>query len=317
MLTINSDIAIIGAGPGGMQAAIYAASEGFSTVVLERDKIGGQIGQTPRLENFLGQEAEGVSGPKFAHRMRKQAEALGVMFQFVNVDSVKEIGNTCCVITTDKNGVRYRVEAKVIIVASGATWRKLSVPGSVERLHKNFHYGPYHSMQVSKGGVYTVIGGGNSSGQAIIQLGEHAQRVDVLARSGLNNMSQYLIDRINNNPNISVHVGVTVASIDKHGVTTNHGDHIVSDHIYFAGGMIPNSGFLSGTINLDANGFVITGEHDFSLQTNQPNVFAIGDIRANVWRKSVGNAVADANTVISEIFRYLDAKSAKLSANAE
>jgi thioredoxin reductase (NADPH) len=138
----------------------------------------------------------------------------------------------------------------------------------------------------------------------------------VLARSGLNNMSQYLIDRINASDNVTVYKE-TVAEVTATGVITSTGRQVKADHTYFAGGMTPNSDFLRGVIDTDENGFVKTGSGKFTLQTNIDNVFAIGDIRADVWRKSVGNAIADANTVTSEMFRYLETKSVQLSANFE
>lgn len=316
MLSINADVVIVGGGPAGLQAAIYAASEGFSTVIIERDKVGGQIRQTPKLENLAGQNPNGVSGPKFAGTMKRQCDALGVHFQFGRVESVRKSDGVCCVIVANKNGVKVELNGRIVIVATGANWRKLDVPGVKEHLNKSFHYGPHHSMRVEKGGRYVVVGGGNSSGQAIISLSNHAEQVTVLARSGLNNMSQYLIDRIEASDNVTV-IQDSVSEVHADGVTTASGQRIKANHTYFAGGMVPNSDFVAGTLDLDEQGFIITGKGDFSLQTNIPNVFAIGDIRSDVWRKSVGNAIADANTVTSEIFRYLATKSVQLSANFE
>lgn len=316
MLEIQADVIIIGAGPAGLQAAIYTASEGFSTLIIERDKVGGQIRQTPKLENLAGQSPKGVSGPAFASKMRQQAVALGVMFQAGNVHTLECTDTVCNAVQFTSNEHEYRASGRIVIVAVGATWRKLDVPGVTEQLNKSFHYGPYHSMKVQKGKRYVVVGGGNSSGQAIIHLAEHAQKVTVLARSGLSSMSQYLIDRINSAPNVEVLKGESVEAVYSDGVLTTGGKRIHAEHTYFAGGMVPNTEFLNGQLKMEG-GFIVTGEHDFTTQTSVENVFAIGDCRANVWRKSVGNAIADANTVTSEIFRYLDKSAAKRSANAE
>lgn len=315
MLTIQADVVIVGGGPAGMQAAIYAASEGFSTIVIEKDKLGGQIRQTPKLENFAGQEAKGVSGPTFVNRMKKQCEALGVHFVQGEVEGLTDENNICCVLMVS-NGTKAKVYGKAVIVATGATWKKLDVPGVQEQLNKSFRYGPHHTMRVKKGGRYIVIGGGNSSGQAIISLAEHAEKVFVLARSGLNNMSQYLINRIEASNNVEVIKGEQIIAVHHDGVTTN-ANRYYADHIYFAGGMTANTAGLQNKLELDNNGFIVTGKGKFSLQTNIPNVFAIGDVRSDVLRRSVGNAIADANRVIAEIFRYFETKTDELSANSE
>lgn len=319
MLTVTADVVIVGAGPAGLQAAIYAASEGFTTVVVERDKVGGQIGQTPKLENFAGQSEKGVSGPIFAAKMKRQAVALGVMFLAGNVTELRrQSSDDCCLIMVNRNGVEMELHSKVIILATGATWRKLDAHGVADQFGKTFFYGPFMTMRVPHGKRYTVVGGGNSAGQAIIALAEHAESVTVLARSGLSKMSQYLINRINAKANIKVEKE-GVAEVHGDCVVTTGGNRVACDYTFFAGGMVPNSAFLvNSEVKLDNNGFILTGENGrLSTQTSVDNVFAIGDVRANVWRKSVGNAIADANTVTSEIFRYLETKTAELSANAE
>lgn len=313
MFNLTSDILIVGAGPAGLQAAIYCASEGFDTVVIERDTIGGQIRQTPRLENFIGQAAHGVSGPAFINKGRKQAEALGVRFVKGNVTGLNRTDMDCCLWMMQDG---YRVEAqahKAVILAPGSTWRKLNVPGVARWLHHTFHYGPFHTMRVEKGRRYVVVGGGNSSGQAIITLAEHAQKVYVAARSGLNMMSQYLISRITNMPNVEVINDVTVTRVYKNGVKLSNGRKLDAEHTYFAAGTAPNTSFLPGNM-LDDSGFIKTGINGaLSMQTVIPNVFAIGDARANVMRRSVGNAVSDANQVMSEVFAYINMRVARSS----
>jgi thioredoxin reductase (NADPH) len=315
MLTIQTDVVIIGGGPAGMQAGIYAASEGFSTVIIEKGELGGQIRQTPKLENFAGQSEKGVSGPTFVGRMKKQCEALGVHFIGGEVKILAEENNTCCVVMVS-NGIKAKIYGRAVIIATGATWKQLDVPGVQEQLNKTFHYGPHHTMRVKKGGSYIVIGGGNSSGQAIISLAEHAEKVYVLARSGLNSMSQYLINRISTSPNVDVITGQRIIAVHRDGITTNAARYY-ADHTYFAGGMKTNTQFVNGFIETDDNGFIITGKGEFSLQTSVPNIFAIGDVREGVWRRTVGNAIADANKVTAEIFRFFETKSGELSANSD
>lgn len=318
MLRLDAEIVIVGGGPAGLQAAIYAASEGFATVVIERDKVGGQILQTPKLENFIGQNAQGVSGPTFINKAKRQASALGVHFQAGDVTAIDKMANgQCCLVMVARDGKAMQVSAsKAIILAVGATWRKLDAPGATEQLGKSFHYGPFHTMKVERGGKYIVVGGGNSSGQAIISLAEHAERVYVVARSGFNMMSKYLIDRIEAASNIHVIKGQQVETVYSDGVRLNNGTRLYANHTYFAAGMIPNTQFLPEYMK-DETGFIKTGGAAMSMQTSIPNVFAIGDARANVWRRTVGNATADANQVISEIFKYLDMKAVGAGASAD
>lgn len=296
------DIAIIGSGPAGLQTAIYCASEGFSTLVIERGEIGGQIRQTPLLENFAGQSARGVSGPTFVAKMKRQALAFGVEF-------VKDA------VTSVRHGElrlfnRGRIRPRIIVIASGATWRTLDIPGA-----SLLKCGPYHSMRERKENAsYVVIGGGNSAGQCIMRLARFARKITVVARSGLNKMSHYLQERIAESPAIEVLSGAMPLSVHDSGLLVRphknaFKDHFLpSAHTYFCGGTVPTSDFAKvGLVELDKDGFIITGKYGLlPLQTNIENIFAIGDVRANVWRRSVGNAVADANEVMAQIFRYLD-----------
>lgn len=294
---MNPDIAIIGGGPAGLQTAIYCASEGFSTVVVEKDKIGGQIRQTPLLENFAGQPAQGVSGPRFVGKMKRQALAMGAEFFSGDVNHLSVGGGVY-----GRNGRdTFAILPRVCIIASGAQWRALD-EDSAGYLYR----GPYASMREKQsGGRYVVIGGGNSAGQCIMQLAPIAKKITVLVRSGLRRMSQYLVDRIMGQAHISVVQG-EVGSVSARSLITQDGRKIPFDKGYFCGGTVPNASFANSKIKRDSSGFVIVGKNKFSLQTTLDNVFAIGDVRSGVWRRSVGNAIADSNEVMAEIFRFLD-----------
>lgn len=300
---MNVDVAIVGAGPGGMQAAIFAASEGLNTVCIEANKIGGQIGQTPKLENFAGQSAQGVSGPTFVRKMREQAIALGVRFVSARCEKLYKSRLTL------SNG--KRISSKVIVLACGATWAKMEAEGVDECLGSSVHYGPYHCIAAKAGGKYMVVGGGNSSGQAIIGLAHKAKQVDVVLRSGMK-CSQYLTDRIKAAKNVRVWQDMVVSHLHKleNGcAATVQGEHgsysIECDKLFYCGGTTPNTGWLKG-IDMTDNGLIITGQNGRQqLETNQSGVFALGDCRLSDFRKSVANAIGEASNLATQIHRHL------------
>lgn len=284
------DVAIIGAGPSGLQAGIYLASEGFDVVICERERIGGQIVQTPLLENFAGQSERGVSGQTFINRMKRQAIALGCKIEISEVHDFSDVAARCH------------------IIACGQEWDTLKADGVDEQNGKNFFYGPSRTTKVEKGGRYTVAGAGNSSGQAIIELATHAERVDVLCRSNLHTMSAYLQHRILNSPNVHVHYNCQLTRINKTGCSAKIDGvktRIRCDYTFLCGSKHPNSDWLKQSIQLTDKGFVVTGFYGYNVSTSKAGVFAIGDIRAEAKRKSVGNAVADANTVVLDVFKFL------------
>jgi thioredoxin reductase (NADPH) len=299
------DVAVIGAGPGGMQAAIFAASEGLSTCIVERDKIGGQIGQTPKLENLLGHSCSGISGPELAENMRSQAAAFGVQFIKGDALHIGEIRDGNRIVTTlDGNRVVY---SKVAVIASGASWNKFEVPGVAPLVGTRVHYGPFHCMSVERGLDYAVIGGGNSSGQAIMELAQHASSVQVVTRSSVK-CSAYLKERISRSPNVRTHFDVEVVRIIDTKICLvlllSDGQHVQVDHTFFCGGLTPNTNWLKNTIELDTHGYILTNENGNA--TSMRGVFALGDCRKSHYRKSVANSIGDASNVITQIHRYLD-----------
>lgn len=309
MAVLTFDVVIVGAGPAGLQAGIYFASEGFNTVIIERDKVGGRILQTPKLENFIGQSAEGVSGPTFVRKARRQAENLGAKFMPGEVESVRRTETGCCLFMV--KGRRERVEVRAnnaIIVATGMQWESLDVPGAAENLNRSFFYGPFMTMSCEKACEYAVIGGGNSSGQAVITLAEHAKRVTVIARSGLNTMSNYLVNRIKALANVNIISGCSITNVHSDGISLSNGVRVTARFTFFNAAAKPNTSWLPQEL-LEHKGFIRTGENGrASLQTDIANLFAIGDVRSGVWRRNVGNAVSDANRVVSEVMQYINTR---------
>lgn len=284
------DVAIIGAGPAGLQAAIYTASEGLKTALFEGAHIGGQIHDTPKLENFAGQSKEGVSGPQFVESMRKQCEAFAVEFIREAVQKISKVGEWW--------GVNKR-QARSLVVATGYRYVKPECKNLDKYLNVSAFMGPFGCMSVPKGGEYCVIGAGNSAGQAILALAEHAKHIYVLTRSGVG-MSQYLVERMKTAKNITVKAGITPKQMYKGSLLCSDGQKYKASHFFFCVGGIPNTEFLPPSI-LDETGHV---KVDSQLSAAN-GIYAIGDCRAGVRRHSVGSSIGDAATATAYLHAYL------------
>lgn len=296
------DVGIIGAGPAGLQAAIYTASEGLSTVIFEGGHVGGQIHDTPKLENFAGQRSKGVSGPSFVRSMKRQCQAFNVEFKKTNINAINRI---------KENGeflLNYNIHCRSIIVATGINYNKPKCENIDEYIGKQVYLGPYRCMSVPKGLTYCVIGAGNSAGQAIMSLSEHAKYVHVLARSSIG-MSQYLKDRIKQNPQIIVHNDVEVKRMGPNVVKCK-GLNIRADYFFVCIGGVPNTKFVPDDLaRKDENGNLVV---DSELSCG-PGIYAIGDCRTGVRRKSVGSAIGDAATATAYLHQYLRSNKAPAS----
>lgn len=302
------DIAIVGAGPGGLQAAIYASSEGLNTVVIEAGRIGGQIIQTPRLENFGGQRSQGVSGAQFINSMRRQADAFGTVFV---QDTVVDLSSKKGIVTLHCEDSEYT--AKIAILAVGSKWTEFAVKGVESLINKMIHYGPYLTQSIDKHGKYVVVGGGNSSAQAIMELASHADRVDVLCRTNFK-CSQYLKDRMVDSPNVHLHYNCDITNVIQdsdsscqvvvHRSEDDSTFYLDSNHIFWCAGQVPNTGWVPAKIKKDDNGFIKTVNG--TLRTHLPNVFCIGDCRAGNKRRSVGTVIGEASNVMMEVWQKMN-----------
>lgn len=303
------DVVIVGAGPGGMQAAIAAASEGLTTLVLERHKVGGQIGQTPRLENSVFANG-GLTGPEFAKMMREQAERMGAEIMPAEAIELKP-GKTFHKLITRQGEVRGRC----VILAMGNRWNDLNIPGMKEGITAGtIRVGPGDCLNVNVAGKeVAVFGGGPSAGQAIVELSAKAREVHVILRgSGYRGLPQYLVDRIEERPNVTVHRHATIHSLDSSsmgvGVHMMQEDAATDDsylpvsYMFACNGLIPATEWLAGThgIQLDENRRIITKAP--SLETGVAGVFAIGDCRSGSTPR-VGVAIGDGSMVITEIWK--------------
>ena len=322
------DLVVVGAGPSGLAAAVYGASEGLDVLVLETDSPGGQAGSSSKIENYLGFPT-GISGQELAARAYTQAQKFGA--QVVIAAGAKRLicGRSPYVIEID-SGVR--VPARAVVIATGVEYRKLPL----ENLSQFESAGVYHEAtfleaQLCAGDEVVVVGGGNSAGQAAVFLAQGGSRVHMLVRSGglAETMSRYLTRRIEETPTIDVRTHTEIVSMEG-------GDHLERvrwrnnqtgeieerhiSHVFLMTGAVPNTGWLAGCLTLDPKGFIKTGPSlspddlivarwpltrpPYLLEASLPGVFAVGDVRGgNV--KRVASAVGEGSIAISFVQQFL------------
>ena len=322
------DLLVVGAGPAGLAAAVYGASEGLDVLVLESGAPGGQAGSSSRIENYLGFPM-GVSGQELTSRAHTQAQKFGADVQVA-------AGGSRLICADRKYAVETasgeRVLARAIIVATGAEYRKLPLP-DLSRFEGSGVYYAATQMEahVCAEREVIIVGGGNSAGQAAVFLARSCPRVHVLVRSqGLAlTMSRYLIRRIEDNPSIVVHPYTEVVALDgntalesvtwRNNQTGQTETHRIS-HVFVMTGAAPNTHWLDGCVQLDDNGFVKTGPSltpeeltaaewplaraPYLLETSRPRVFAVGDVRGgNV--KRVASAVGEGSIAVALVHQAL------------
>jgi thioredoxin reductase (NADPH) len=322
------DVVIIGAGPAGLAAAVYGASEGLDVLVLESNVPGGQAGSSSRIENYLGFPT-GISGLDLINRAYAQAQKFGAQAIVAKSATRLECERQPYSVQTDDGA---GLEARAVIIATGARYRKLGI----ENASRFEGVGVYYAAtpieaQLCSGRDVIVVGGGNSAGQAAVYLAETARRVHILVRGeGLaETMSRYLIRRIEENPVIALRTRVEIAALDGEGrlervrLRDNRtGSLEISDiaHVFVMAGAVPNTAWLNGCVALDDKGFIKTGP-DLSpedllaagwpltrpphlLETSRPGIFAAGDVRGGAVKR-VASAVGEGSIAIAFVHRVL------------
>jgi thioredoxin reductase (NADPH) len=322
------DVVVIGAGPSGLAAAVYAASEGLDVLVVESNAPGGQAGSSSRIENYLGFPT-GISGQDLAGRAYTQAQKFGAQVLIAKVATQLRCERKPFGVTIDGGPA---VPARTVIIATGAEYRRLPVESLAKFEGCGVYYGAtFIEAQLCGGEEVIVVGGGNSAGQAAVFLAQTAKRVRMLVRSGglAESMSRYLIRRIEENPAIELCTHSEIVALEGNGRLermhwrdTRSGDIETGDinHIFVMTGAIPNTSWLNGCVALDAKGFIKTGT-DLSpedlasahwplartphlLETSLPGVFAVGDVRCgNI--KRVASAVGEGSIAVSFVHRVL------------
>lgn len=314
------DVAIVGAGPAGLAAAVYAASEGLSTIVLDCRAFGGQAGASSRIENYLGFPT-GISGMALMARAYNQAQKFGV--EMVIPDEARLLsGSAGMTGYTLDVGDGETVRARTVVIASGARYRRLDIANLAQFEGQSVHYwaSPIEA-RLCAGQEVALVGAGNSAGQAAVYLASHVGKVWLLARGeSLDaSMSRYLVERIRAQSNIEVLTGTEIEALDGHegnlatvrwrnresGVATIHPIR----HLFLFIGADPNTDWLANcNVALDARGFVRTGS-DFgpahaSQETSRSGVFAIGDVRSGSVKR-VAAAVGEGAQVVAALHAYL------------
>jgi thioredoxin reductase (NADPH) len=321
------DVVIVGAGPSGLAAAVYGASEGLDVLVLESSAPGGQAGSSSRIENYLGFPT-GISGQELAARAYTQAEKFGAEVMIGHGATRLSCERRPYAVQID-NG--ERVLARTVIIATGAEYRKLSVDNASQFEGAGVYHGAtFIEAQLCRGEEVIVVGGGNSAGQAAVFLAQSAKRVHMLVRSdGLaETMSRYLVRRIEQSPDIVVRTRAEIVGLEGKGalerVSWRHPQEglVTRDirHVFVMTGAAPSTRWLDGCVALDSRGFIKTGP-DLSkvdllaarwplarpphlLETSLPGVFAVGDVRAGN-TKRVASAVGEGSTAIASVHQVL------------
>jgi thioredoxin reductase (NADPH) len=322
------DVVIVGAGPSGLAAAVYGASEGLDVLVLESSAPGGQAGSSSRIENYLGFPT-GIPGQELAGRAYTQAEKFGAQIM---------IAKSATALTCSRKPYAIqiadgpRVPARTVIIATGAEYRRLSFENLSHFEGAGVYYGATAmEAQLCAGDDVIVVGGGNSAGQAAVFLAQTTKRVHMLVRSeGLaSTMSRYLIRRIEENPAIVLHTRTEIVALEGNGrlervrwrdARTGSLEAHDIRHVFVMTGAVPNTHWLEGCVALDGKGFIKTGP-DLSpddlkaarwplsraphlLETSLPGVFAVGDVRAgNI--KRVASAVGEGSIAVSFVHQTL------------
>jgi thioredoxin reductase (NADPH) len=317
------DVAIVGAGPAGLAAAVYAASEGLSTIVIEGTAPGGQAGTSSRIENYLGFPT-GVSGQELSERSLVQAQKFGARFAISrDVLSMSRHGGGYALHLQDGEPVNTRA----VIIATGARYQKLNIPNYDRFEYQGIHYAAT-AMEAGlcRGEEVVVVGAGNSAGQAALFLSQTAKLVHLLVR-GENlqvTMSDYLVQRILSSRNICLHVRTELAGMDGddrlRSVTwcnnssmqpeTRQSETREISNVFVMIGARPKTTWLCKSLAVDTKGFIITGSGAGSeafFGTNQPGVYAVGDVRSGSVKR-VASAVGEGSVVVSEIHNYLAAR---------
>ncbi len=323
------DTIVVGAGPAGLAAAVYGASEGLSTLIIERQAPGGQAGSSSRIENYLGFPV-GLSGGDLARRAVTQAKRFGV--EILSPQEVTEVRvEEPYRIVTLADGSELSCHA--LIIAIGVSYRQLDIPGIKQLYGAGVYYGAAKTEALScKGEEVFIVGGANSAGQAAMFFSQHAKHVTMLVRgdSLAKTMSKYLIDQIEETKNIIVQLrssvievkgeksleAITIANADTGVVKT-----VRANSLFIFIGAVPHTDWLEGFVERDEQGYIFTGSYlkrngqsarrwrlerdPFLLETSVPGVFAVGDVRHNSVKR-VASAVGEGSIAIQFVHQYLN-----------
>jgi len=316
------DLVIVGGGPAGLAAAVYGASEGLKTLLIEREAPGGQAGTTSRIENYLGFPS-GLSGADLARRALAQARRLGAEILSSREASALRAADPYRTIVLDDGS---ELSCQAAVIATGVTYRQLSVPGAAELAGRGLYYGAATTEAILyRDAPVGVIGGGNSAGQAVAHLARFASRVHLFVRGARLDatMSAYLVDQINAAENVEIHVqheaSAFLGSGHLEGARFTHpgGEselELAATFVFV--GQQPRTGWLDGALARDDRGFVLTGpdledhaggskaRRPYLLESSLPGVFAVGDVRHHSVKR-IASAVGEGSMAVQFVHQYL------------
>ncbi len=320
------DVLVIGAGPAGLAAAVYAASEGLNTLVIEKSAPGGQAGSSSKIENYLGFPT-GLSGQELANRSIAQAQKFGAQLMVaqsvVHIDSSRQPYKVIL-----ESGLKFN--ARSVVIATGAQYARLAVEEAEAFTGRGVYYNATHmEAQLCDGEEVAVVGGGNSAGQAAVFLAQTSSKVHLLVRSGKlsESMSRYLIARIEAHPRIEIHYLAQIVAVTgtAHLESIEWKDDSLGlevakpiRHVFVMAGAAPRTEWLEDSFVLDKKGFVVTGpdlteykncqwplsRSPLLLETSVPGIFAVGDTRAGSVKR-VASAVGEGAMAVHLVHRFL------------
>src|ERR1700688_3161994 len=317
-----SDVVVVGAGPSGLAAAVYGASEGLKVLVLEKNAPGGQAGSSSRIKNYLGFPM-GISGEELSNRAFVQAEKFGAHIAIAQ--SAMGLKSNLPPYTVELEG-GGSVRGQTVIIAAGSRYRRLDLPNLSQLEGVGVYYGATHiEAAVCRDEEVAIVGGGNSAGQAAVFLAGTAKHVYLVVRGPClaKTMSRYLISRIQANPRITLMAWTRIEALEGdthlkrvrlHNTKTGANETRDIQHVFMMTGADPNTEWLRGSLALDAKGFIKTGAEvqdgwplhrpPYLLETSLPGVFAVGDIRAESVKR-VASAVGEGSMVVQFVHKVL------------
>jgi thioredoxin reductase (NADPH) len=320
---LSCEVAVVGGGPAGLTAAVYAGSEGLRTIVIERHVIGGQAGASSLIRNYLG-FPRGISGAELTQRAYQQAWLFGAKFVFAReVTGLRARGTKKLLTLSDGR----EIIATTVIIATGAKYRRLDIPNLERFVGGSIFYTTFGESRLVRDLDVVVVGGGNSAGQAAIHLAAFAQRVTLVVRADSleKGMSNYLVQQIRGIPNIEVRLkseivagegGERLERLTIHDKRANVFDSIPAKLLFVLIGATPYTDWLDGVVRRDPKGFIVTG-HDvdlgawplqrkpMSFETSIPGIFAVGDVRLGSMKR-VASAVGEGAGAIQNVHQYMN-----------
>ena len=320
---LHCDVVVVGGGPAGLTAAVYAGSEGLGTLVVERHVIGGQAGASSLIRNYLG-FPRGISGAELTQRAYQQAWLFGAKFVFSREVTGLRLDGTRKILSLSDG---REISATAVVVATGAKYRRLEVPELDRFVGSSIFYTTFGETRLVKKLDVAVVGGGNSAGQAVIHLAQFARHVTLLVRGNAleRTMSDYLVQQIRSTPNIEVRLGAEVVggtggermeTLQIRDRASNTVATIPARFLFVLIGALPHTEWLRGVVQRDAKGFIPTGHRidpelwplerpPMSFETSVPGIFAVGDVRLESMKR-VAAAVGEGAGAIQNVHQYLE-----------